>query len=119
MVRKFKRSARISDLIAREISEMFLRGQIKDPRVSSVNVTEVRVSDDMGHAKIFFASFQEDCDIERTLDGLRNATGYIKTSLAKKLKMKKMPEIEFQYDDLVERRARIESILKDVSNERD
>ena len=117
MSHSYKRSARISDLLIREISEMLVRGKIKDPRVSSVSITAVRVTDDMGYAKVFFTSFDESSDTGEMLEGLRNATGYIRTTLSKRLRIKKIPNIEFEYDGLVEKRARIDELIRNVSDE--
>jgi ribosome-binding factor A len=117
MAHSYKRSARISDLLIREISEMLVRGKIKDPRVSSASITAVRVTDDMGYAKVFFTSFDESSDTEEMLEGLRNATGYIRSILSKKLRIKKIPNIEFEYDALVEKWARIDKLIRDVSDE--
>ena len=116
MSHSYKRSARISDLLIKEISEMLVRGKIKDPRVSSANITAVRVTDDMGYAKVFFTSFDEGSDTQEMLEGLRNATGYIRTTLSKRLRIKKIPNIEFEYDGLVEKRARIDELIKDLSD---
>ena len=117
MAHGYKRSARISDLLIKEISEMLVRGKIKDPRVSSASITGVRVTDDMGYAKVFFTSFDERSDTQEMLEGLRNAAGYIRSTLSKRLRMKKIPNIEFEYDTLVEKRARIDELLRNVSDE--
>ncbi len=117
MCHSYKRSARISDLLIKEISEMLVRGKIKDPRVSSASITAVRVTDDMSYAKVFFTSFDEGSDTQEMLEGLRKATGYIKSALSKKLRIKKIPNIEFEYDSLVEKRARIDELIRNVSDE--
>ncbi len=116
MSHSYKRSARISDLLIKEISEMLVRGKIKDPRVSSVSITDARVTDDMGYAKVFFTSFDERSDTQEMLEGLRNATGYIRRTLSRRLRIKKIPNIEFEYDGLVEKRARIDELIKDLSD---
>ncbi len=116
MSHSYKRSARVSDLLIKEISEMLIRGKIKDPRVSSVNITAVRVTDDMGYAKVFFTSLDERSDTQEILEGLRNATGYIRRTLSRRLRIKKIPNIEFEYDGLVEKRARIDELIKDLSD---
>lgn len=113
----YRRSARISDLIIREISEMLLRGEIKDPRVSAATVTAARVSDDMSYAKVFFTSLSEGPDSEEMLEGFANAGGYIKRVLGKRLRMKRIPRIEFEYDGLVEKRARVDRLIRSVSDE--
>ena len=117
MAHTYKRSARISDLLIKEISEMLVRGKIKDPRVSSVSITAAKVTDDMGYAKIFFTSFDENSDTKEMLEGLRNATGYIRSALLKRLRIKKIPNIEFEYDGLVEKRARIDELIREVLDE--
>ena len=117
MSHSYKRSARISDLLIKEISEMLVRGRIKDPRVSSASITAVRVTDDMGYAKVFFTSLDESSDTEEMLRGLRNATGYIRTALSRRLRIKRIPNIEFEYDALVEKRARIDELIRNVSDE--
>ncbi len=116
MSHSYKRSARISDLLIKEISEMLIRGKIKDPRVSSASITDARVTDDMGYAKVFFTSFDERSDTQEMLEGLRNATGYIRRTLSRRLRIKKIPNIEFEYDGLVEKRARIDELIKDLSD---
>ncbi len=116
MSHSYKRSARISDLLIKEISEMLVRGKIKDPRVSSVSITDVRVTDDMGYAKVFFTSFDEHSDTKEMLEGLRNATGYIRSALSRRLRIKRIPNIEFEYDSLVEKRARMDELIKDLSD---
>ncbi len=117
MAHSYKRSIRVSELITKEISEMLVRGRIKDPRVSSVNITAVRVSDDLGHAKVFFTCLDRSCDTDRVLSGLTRASGYIKGLLAKRLKMKKIPSIGFEYDSLAEKTARIDEIIRNASDD--
>ncbi len=119
MSHSYKRSARISDLLIKEISEMLVRGRIKDPRVLSASITAVRVSDDMSYAKVFFTSFDENSDTREMLEGLRNATGYIRGVLSRKLRMKKIPNIEFEYDGFLEKRARMDELIKGLSDEQD
>ncbi len=96
---------------------MLARGRIKDPRVSSVNVTSVRVSDDLGYAKVFFTCLDRSCDKDQVLTGLTSASGYIKSVLGKKLKMKKVPSIGFEYDDLSEKTAIIDKLIRDASDD--
>jgi len=96
---------------------MLLRGKVKDPRVSSASITDVKVTDDMGSAKVFFTSFDENSDIQEMLEGLSNAAGYIKSTLSKKLRIKRIPNIEFEYDGLVEKRARIDELIRNISDE--
>lgn len=117
MGHSYKRSARISDLLVKEISDMITKGEIKDPRVSSISITGIKVSDDMGYAKIFFKPLFEDVDENEVLIGLKSATGFIKTQLSKRLKVKKIPKIEFEYDHFIDDSQRLDQIIKDNSND--
>ncbi len=113
MGHSYKRSARISDLLVKEISNMITRGEIKDPRVSSISITGIKVTDDMGYAKIFFKPLLDDIDENEVLEGLRSATGHIKTQLSKRLRIKKIPNIEFEYDQFIDQSQRLDQIIKD------
>ncbi|MGH7885751.1 MAG: 30S ribosome-binding factor RbfA [Thermodesulfobacteriota bacterium] len=113
----YKRSARLSDLIVKEISDMISKGEIRDPRVSLISITGIRVSNDLGFAKIFFTPLIEDSDKDEALKGLMSATGYIKTQLSKRLRVKKIPKIEFEYDYFFDKSQRLDEIIRSSSDE--
>ena len=111
----YKRSARVSDQMKHELAEILMR-KIKDPRVRSVTVTDVVVTDDLRNAKIFISSY--DVDRESSLKGLQSAAAFIRSELGKRMRLKFMPEIIFRYDDTVERGANIMELLHQIEKER-
>ena len=108
---EFQRSDRVGDLL-REILAELLRRDIRDPRVRSVNLTEVKVSKDLRHAKVFFNLLGDDVDKSEVLAGLKSATGFIRAKVGKQLNLRFVPAIEFVYDETEEEARRIEDLLK-------
>ena len=95
------RPQRLGDLIQREVSEL-IRLEVRDPRVGMVTITSVDVSPDMSHAKIFFTVLEKD-KLQETLAGLNRSAGFLRSQLARRIKMYTTPELRFVYDESVER----------------
>lgn len=113
-----KRSQRISDLIAREVSEMIVKGEIKDPRVSPVFITGVKVTDNLSVAEIFFTLMEGEGDRDEALEGLESARGFIKGKLSRKLRMKRIPDLKFSFDKALEEGYKVDEILRGISSEK-
>jgi ribosome-binding factor A len=115
-----RRVSRVSELIKREISQMLLQG-IKDERVGGgmVSVTDVAVSGDLQHAKIFVSIYGTDEVREQTMAGLQSATSYIRGQLGHRLSLRRTPEVLFVEDRSLERGTRVLSLLNQLSQERD
>jgi ribosome-binding factor A len=110
-----RRIERVNNLIRQEISEILQR-QVKDPRLGGfVIVTEVCVSNDLKYAKIFVTCVSRTEGKEGTLSGLAAASGYIRNELAKRLRMRRIPELSFHWDDSIERGARLLDLIDRVS----
>lgn len=95
------RPRKLGDQIQRELSDLLAR-DLRDPRVGMVTLTSVDVSPDLSHAKVFFTLLDK-AKLEDTARGLRRAAGFLRTQLAKRLKMYTTPELRFVYDESVER----------------
>lgn len=117
MANTYKRSARISDLIMKEISQMIIKGEIRDPRVGSAFITGAKVSDNLSDANIFFSVLEGSTDKKEVLKGLDSAKGFIKTALAKRLKMRKLPDIHFQYDTALETGYKVDEVLRGINSD--
>ncbi|MCK5391491.1 MAG: 30S ribosome-binding factor RbfA [Deltaproteobacteria bacterium] len=113
----FKRAARISDLIIKEVSQMIVKGEIKDPRVSSAFITGAKVSDNLSVANIFFSVLEDYADKNEVLKGLESAKGFIKTRLSKKLKMRKIPDLQFKFDTALETAYRVDEVLREIGSD--
>ncbi len=109
----YKRSERVSDTIRKEICQMLLK-EVKDPRIGFVTVTDVEVSDDLGVAKVFYTVLGEGRELKSCQAGLRSASRFIKRELGKRLRMRVIPEIVFQFDESLEYGMRIEAILEEL-----
>jgi ribosome-binding factor A len=114
-----RRSERTSKLIQREISGLLER-EVNDPRLSKlVSVTEVTLSPDLKHAKIFVSTLGSKIDKEDLLAGFNNASGFLRKELAAHLRLKQIPQLSFHYDDSIERGARLLKLIGELSTNED
>lgn len=97
MPREFSRTLRVNELLQREIAQLLPR-EVKDPRIGMVTITSVEVTRDLSVAKVYFSLLSQDSDIEETLIGLSNASGYLHRLLKKSLHLRHIPELRFIYD---------------------
>lgn len=94
------RMLRLGNQIRDEISALISRGQVKDPRVSTfLNVNRVEVSRDLSFATVYVSSFLPDSRLKLGVDGLNSASGFIQSSIAKKLTIRKFPRLTFVVDE--------------------
>ena len=111
------RSEKIADLLKKEIS-LIIINEIKDPRLKNINVTAVKVSDDIGIATVFYTiigkSFKKD-DSEIDNEILKKFSGMIRSKIAKKIKIRSVPKIIFRFDESVEYSENIENLLRDLN----
>ncbi|MFE4104964.1 30S ribosome-binding factor RbfA [Almyronema epifaneia] len=114
-----RRVARVAALIKREVSQMLLSG-IKDDRVGAgmVSVTDVDVSGDLQHAKIFVSIYGTEEARSETMAGLKAATGYVRSELGQRIRLRRTPEVLFKEDRSFERGTRVLSLLNQLSAER-
>ncbi|MFA6857404.1 MAG: 30S ribosome-binding factor RbfA [Treponema sp.] len=93
------RIPRLNDQLRDEISQLILRSEVKDPRVSTfLTINRVEVSNDLHYAKVYVSSFLADAQVEKGVDGLNNAAGFIQTAIAKKLRIHQFPKLSFYVD---------------------
>ncbi|PSB32716.1 30S ribosome-binding factor RbfA [Chlorogloea sp. CCALA 695] len=114
-----RRVSRVAELIKREVSQMLIH-DIKDDRVGAglVSVTDVVVSGDLQHAKIFVSVYgSEEAKIE-TMAGLKSATGFVRTELGQRVRLRRTPEVIFQEDSSIERGTKVLSLLNQLNHDR-
>jgi ribosome-binding factor A len=95
------RPRKVADLIQRELSEL-IRLEVRDPRVGMITITSVDVSPDLSHANVFFTLLDKK-PLDETTHGLQRAAGYLRSQLARRMKLYTTPELRFAYDESVER----------------
>jgi ribosome-binding factor A len=105
------RNERIASLIEQEISKIIVQ-DIRDPRLGFVTVIKAVVSPDLKEAVIYFSSLDKRTE---ALEVLNKARGYIKGILARRIRIRFMPEIHFRLDDSYERGKKIDALLEDIS----
>ena len=106
------RPQKVADLIQRELADL-LRSEVRDPRVGLVTLTSVDVSPDLSHAKVFFTLLDKERQGETT-KALQRAAGFLRSQLARRMKMYTTPELRFSYDESVERGDRLSQLIDSV-----
>jgi len=110
------RIERVGNLIRHEITELLQR-QVKDPRLGNfVTVTEVSISPDLRYAKVFVSCIGSEEVKRDTLSGLAAASGFLRNQLAKRLQLRRIPELSFHWDDSIERGAHLLQLIDEVSS---
>ena len=112
----YKRSDRVGDLLLEIVSQLLTK-EVSDPRIGPVTLTGAEVSRDLRNARIYFSLLTGNEGRAEVLTGLRSATGFIRAKIAKELKLRFVPTIEFVYDDTQDKARRIEDLLRQVKKE--
>ncbi|MBD2163616.1 30S ribosome-binding factor RbfA [Calothrix sp. FACHB-156] len=114
-----RRISRVAELIKREVSQMLLNG-IKDDRVGTgmVSVTDVDVSGDLQHAKIYVSIYGTEEAKAETMAGLKSATGYVRSELGARVRLRRTPEVIFIEDRSLERGTRVLTLLNQLKSDR-
>ena len=106
---------RLNNMFVEEISKI-LHQEIKDRDINFVTVTEARITNDLSFAKVYITTMDD--DREKVLKALNKASSYIRTILCDRVKIRKMPEIHFVYDESIEYGKKIEDIIERINNEK-
>jgi ribosome-binding factor A len=112
-----RRQQRVDELLRREIAQMLIRGELRDPRLSpasAISITGVEVSGDLSVARVFVDVLTEEVRSKSVLAALRSASGLIRRKLGERLQMRRAPELRFEQDDSITRGARVEAILTEM-----
>src|SRR5690625_3132930 len=109
------RANRVAEQMKKELGEI-LTMKIKDPRVGFVTVTDVEVTGDLQQATIYISVLGSEKEKQDTLLGLTKAKGFIRSEIGKRIRLRKTPELIFEFDEALEYGNRIESILRDLNN---
>ncbi|QLB12982.1 ribosome-binding factor A [Bisgaardia hudsonensis] len=115
MMREFKRSDRVAQELQKEVA-IILQREVKDPRIGMVTVSDVEVSRDLSYAKIFVTFLFDDDQtaIENGIKGLEKASPYIRTLLAKAMRLRIVPELRFIYDYSLVEGMRMSNLVTDI-----
>jgi ribosome-binding factor A len=110
------RSNRIGEQIQKELGEIITR-KIKDPRVGFVTVTDVRVTGDLQQATVYITALGSEKERQESLDALVKATGFIRSEIGQRIRLRRTPEITFEFDASVEYGNKIEELLRSINKD--
>ncbi len=110
------RKERIQDFIRQEVSDI-IQKEIKDPGLGFITIIDVKMTEDLKYAKIYYSVFGTDEEREKTVQALRRARGYIKHLLGKRISLRYMPDISFLLDTEEERARRVDELIEKVKKE--
>lgn len=117
MPKDYPRSRRIAEQIQRELSEI-IRLELKDPRVGMVTLTDVDVTPDYEHAKVYFTRLAglgtATGDNQDVTHALQHASGFLRTELAHRMRLRIVPQLVFEYDESVERGVRLSNLIDEA-----
>jgi ribosome-binding factor A len=105
MAQEYSRTQRVADQIQRELAGLIQR-EVKDPRVGMATVSAVEVSRDLSHAKVFVTIFnggEDKEEIRESVKALNNASGFLRSQLGQRMKLRIVPTLRFHYDDSLSR----------------
>lgn len=107
MAKTFSRNQRVAEQMRRELADL-LMFEVKDPRVKEVTITEIEVTGDMAHAKVFYVvpSFNQDLQ-----NGLDKAAGYLRSQVAKRMMLRTVPQLHFTYDDTIDNATKMSELI--------
>lgn len=109
------RGLRVADQIQRDLSEI-IAFELKDPRVGMITITEVQITADYAHAKVFFTMLSDDKEaIKNTVTGLQKAAGYIRIMLGKRLSIHTLPDLHFFHDTSTARGIEMSRLIDEAN----
>lgn len=110
MAKEFSRSSRVAEQMRRELADL-LMFEVKDPRISMITVTEVEVTGDMAHAKIFYSAAKPS---EAMQAGLEKTSGFLRTQLSKRMLLRTVPQLHFVYDSSIDNGMKMSKLIDEA-----
>jgi len=110
------RTTRVAEQMKKEVASI-VEQDVKDPRIGFITITNVDLSNDLRHAKIFFSSLGNEEEQKKSLEGLENAKGFIRKEIASRIQLRYAPEILFRIDNSIEHGVKISQILSQIKSE--
>jgi ribosome-binding factor A len=117
---KTNRAERVAERLKSELMEFLLRGGLREPALAAVYITQVAVTDDLRHARVYFRLTQpevDDKDRSAAKAALERASGYLRRELGPRLQLKYMPDFTFFWDEGLDRAARVDAIIAEIHRE--
>ena len=116
MPKDFSRSARVAEVIQREIAYI-IQQSMNDPRAAAVTITHAKVTRDMSSARIYFIMQGDEQEVKETEKVINKASGFIRHELTARVELRHIPKLIFTFDESIERGMRIGKLIEDVIND--
>lgn len=110
-----RRTEKISHQIIKELSEI-VRNELVDPRIGFVTFTYAEVSPDLSHARIYFTVLGSEKEKKSTYYGLKHASNFLKNALKERIRLRRIPDLEFVYDESVEKGMKVYEKIVEVQS---
>ncbi|HLR63858.1 MAG TPA: 30S ribosome-binding factor RbfA [Pseudogracilibacillus sp.] len=110
------RANRVAEQMKKDVGEI-INQRVKDPRVGFVTITDVEVTNDLQQAKIYVSVLGDEAEKEQSLLALDKASGFIRSEVGKRIRLRKVPEIMFQFDEAFEYGSKIDEILRQLNED--
>jgi ribosome-binding factor A len=111
------RPDRVGDQIRQELSVLLSRGEVHDPGIGFITLTRVKVSPDLQVARVYYTTLGDEAARRETAKALQRATGFFRKRVGERLQLRRVPELQFQFDESVMHQDRVEQILRELHDE--
>jgi len=111
------RPNRVGDLIREDLSALLARGEVHDPDIGFITLTTVKMSPDLQLARVLYTSLGDAASRQKTAKALERATPFLRRQIGQRLRLRRVPVLEFRFDESVGHQDRIEQILRDLKTE--
>jgi len=108
------RPQRVGDQIREELSAMLARGEVHDPKIGFITLTRVQVTSDLQIARVYYTSLGDAAARKDSQKALDRATPFVRRQIGSRLQLRRVPEIEFRFDESIAHQDRIEQILQEL-----
>ena len=112
------RPERVGEAIRQELSVMLQR-EVHDPGIGFVTLTRVKVSPDLQVVRVYYTVIGDDRERRETAKALERAVPFLRRQIGQRVRLRRVPELHFEYDESIEKQDRIEKILLDLQRERE
>lgn len=107
----YVRRRRVGEQLQEELAKLIAH-EVKDPRIGFVTVTEVRMSKDLRHARVYVSVMGDEEETEQSMKTLRRIEGFLRGQIGKRIRLRHVPELDFVIDETLARAERIEELLE-------
>lgn len=111
------RPDRVGEQIREELSELLSRGAVHDPGIGFITLTRVQVTSDLQIARVFYTTLGDAAARKATAQALRRATPFLRRQIGDRIRLRRVPELEFRFDEAIQNQERVEQLIREIHEE--